>query len=82
VVHKHQRQVPLKGFPYVLIYGVWHNELVIYRVFHTSSTRKRSSRAQSDLRFRDTGSPTAPSRSRAGQRERGDGRPCCGFEYV
>lgn len=41
VVHKDLRQVPLKGFPYVILYGVWHDELVIYRVFHTSQHPKK-----------------------------------------
>lgn len=36
VVHRHMRQTPLKGFPYVLVFGTWHGELVVYRVFHTS----------------------------------------------
>jgi len=41
VVYKHQRQTPLKGFPYVMLYGVWHDDLVIYRIFHTSQHPKK-----------------------------------------
>lgn len=26
----------MKGFPYVIMYGLWHGSIVIYRVFHTS----------------------------------------------
>ncbi len=29
VVHKHHRQVPLKGFPFVMLFASWHDELVI-----------------------------------------------------
>ncbi|MBL7958173.1 MAG: type II toxin-antitoxin system RelE/ParE family toxin [Flavobacteriales bacterium] len=35
VVYKHFRQLPMKGFPYVVMYGLWHGTIVIYRVFHT-----------------------------------------------
>ena len=41
VIHKHFRQTPLKGFPYVMIFGAWHGELVIYRLFHTSQHPKK-----------------------------------------
>ena len=41
VVHKHHRQTPVKGFPYVMLFGVWHHELVIYRIFHTSQHPKK-----------------------------------------
>ena len=36
VVYKHFRQMPMKGFPYVIMYGLWHGSIVIHRVFHTS----------------------------------------------
>ena len=29
VVYKHFRQLPMKGFPYVIVYGLWHEEIVI-----------------------------------------------------
>ena len=44
VVHKHHRQTPLKGFPYVMLFGLWHDELVIYRIFHTSQSPKKKFR--------------------------------------
>jgi len=40
-VLKHFRQLPLSGFPYVLLYGVWRDEIIIYRVFHTSQHPKK-----------------------------------------
>ena len=41
LVLKHFRQLPLSGFPYVLLYGVWRDEIIIYRVFHTSQHPKK-----------------------------------------
>ena len=44
VVHKNQRQTPLKGSPYVMLFGVWNDELVIYRLFPTSQHPKQKFR--------------------------------------
>jgi plasmid stabilization system protein ParE len=41
VVYKHFRQFPLKGFPYVMLFGIWHEELIVYRLFHTGQNPKR-----------------------------------------
>lgn len=41
VIHKHLRQTPLKGFPCVMLFGVWHGDLVICRNFHTSQHPKK-----------------------------------------
>jgi plasmid stabilization system protein ParE len=41
IIYKHFRKLPLHGFPYVMLYGEWKNEVVIYRVFHTSQHPKK-----------------------------------------
>ncbi|MBK8499084.1 MAG: type II toxin-antitoxin system RelE/ParE family toxin [Flavobacteriales bacterium] len=41
VVYKRFRQVLVKGFPYVMVYGVRDNGLIVYRVFHTSQHPKK-----------------------------------------
>ena len=35
LVYKHFRQLPLKGFPYVMLYGIHKGNLYLYRVFPT-----------------------------------------------
>ncbi|MBP8822671.1 MAG: type II toxin-antitoxin system RelE/ParE family toxin [Flavobacteriales bacterium] len=35
VVHKHFRQTPINSFPFLMVYGLVKNELIIYRIFHT-----------------------------------------------
>lgn len=39
--HKEFRRVPLKRFPYVIIYTIDDKTIVIYRVFHTGQNPKR-----------------------------------------
>jgi len=34
-VYKNFRQAPVKIFPYILLYKIEENEVIIYRVFHT-----------------------------------------------
>ena len=41
VVYKHFRQLPMKGFPYVIIYGLWRGTVLVYRIFHTSMAPER-----------------------------------------
>ena len=35
-VYKKFRQIPIKKFPFVILYKVYPSEVVIYSVFHTS----------------------------------------------
>jgi len=36
------RELPLKKFPFVIIYEIFQNEVIIYSVFHTSRNPKKS----------------------------------------
>ncbi len=41
-IKKNFRQIILKTFPYVVVFEIFKNDVVIYAVFHTSrSTRKK-----------------------------------------
>lgn len=41
IIHKDFRQIKLKNFPYVVIYSVNTDEIVISKVFHTSLNPKK-----------------------------------------
>ncbi len=41
VVYKRFRQAPLDGFPFVIIYEVFDDAIVVYRIFHTSQDPKK-----------------------------------------
>jgi plasmid stabilization system protein ParE len=41
VVYKRFRQAPLDGFPFVIIYEVIEEDMVVFRVFHTSRDPKK-----------------------------------------
>jgi len=41
IIHKDFRQIKLKKFPYVIIYSVNIDEIVITKIFHTSLNPKK-----------------------------------------
>lgn len=41
IINKNKRAIPLKKFPYLVIYEVFDNEIVILAVFHTSPHPKK-----------------------------------------
>lgn len=35
------RQLPVSGFPFVILYEVWTDHVAVYRIFHTSQHPKK-----------------------------------------
>ncbi len=44
LVYKKFRQVPVKNFPFVMLYKVYPTEVVIHSIFHTSRNPKKKLR--------------------------------------